>query len=107
MAKKSKNQEMNDKLHPIEASFNEAMLEFRDFKNEQMEKYTQDGQSIDMASFEQHFKMMFLFGKLREIEKLVKGEKTDGKEATGKGSKGNSGKGSTEPSSDNGVKLGL
>ena len=97
MAKKAKktkkSNSLDHKLHPIEASFNEEMKEFKLFKDEQIKQYTADGQNIDLTAFEQHFKTMYLFGKLNELKKELaelKGEKNvQGKErTTGKGNKG-------------------
>lgn len=70
MAKKKDNTLKID-LHPIEENFNEIMKEFSAFKTEQIKQYTADGQSIDMAAFESHFKTMFLFGKINMIDKAL------------------------------------
>jgi len=92
-------------LHPIEVGFNEQMKEYKEFKTEQLKQYTSDGQSIDTAAFEAHFKTMFLFGKINEIEKKLEGETTDVKE-TGKAGKGTGSKKSSDGDDDK-LQLGL
>lgn len=105
MAKK-KVKKVKHVLHPIEVAFNNEMKEFKEFKTEQIKQYTSDGQSIDLAAFESHFKTMYLFGKINSLRNEIAELKGDKNVKKGKTNTRTTGK-TANKSGDGQLQLGL